>query len=265
MGVELSVVLVNYNGVSFLENCLRSIEKQLKTISYEIIVVDNNSNDESCEFLGTHFPKVILIQSKENLGFGRGNNVGVEKARGKYILLLNIDTILLFPLDEVLNILKENKEVGVVGIKMLNGQRQYIQGVGKFPNIANLFLMKKAFQFHPDFVSGNFSKKTYEVDWLTGSFLLMPKKVFEKVNGFDEDYFLYVEDVDLCKKIANIGFKRVFLSTITYIHFVGFNKKKNPLLIKGYRTFIKKHYSGIKKYLCLMSLKINEIVKAIKD
>lgn len=264
MNLELSVILVNYNGIQYLDACLKSVQQYLNEISYEIILIDNNSQDDSCKFIKENYSEVHLIESKNNNGFGKGNNLAVQEAKGEFLLLLNVDTVLQGQLKTVFNYLKNHKEIGALGINMWDGNKEYLQAAGQFPNPVNLFWMKKAFQFHKDFVSGQFSKELYEVDWLTGSFILMPKFVFTEIGGFDEDYFLYVEDVDFCKRIADLGYKRIFYSKQNYIHHVGFNKKKNPMLIDGYRLYINKHFNGFYKYLCLVILKINETVKIIK-
>ncbi|MCO6174794.1 glycosyltransferase family 2 protein [Flavobacterium sp. NRK F10] len=264
MSVELSVILVNYNGIQYLDACLKSIQQHLLEIDYEIILIDNNSQDESCTFIKENYPTICLIESRSNNGFGKGNNLAVQQAKGEYVLLLNIDTVLQDNLKPALDYVKTHKTVGALGINMLNGNKEYLQAVGQFPNLTNLFWMKRAFQFDDDFISGDFSKEIYEVDWLTGSFILMSKRIYDEIKGFDEDYFLYVEDVDFCKRIADLGYKRVFYSKQKYIHYVGFNKKKNPMLIKGYRLYIKKHFKGFYKYLCLGVLKINQSVKMIK-
>lgn len=264
MNVELSVILVNYNGVQYLEACLDSIQENLNGINFEIVLIDNNSQDDSCLFLKKNYPNVQLIESKENNGFGKGNNLAVQQAKGEYLLLLNVDTVLQDQLKVAFDYLKRHKEIGALGINMWNGNKEYLQAAGKFPNMVNLIWMKKAFQFHKDFISGQFSKQTYEVDWLTGSFILMPKFVYTEIGGFDEDYFLYVEDVDFCKRIADLGYKRIFYSKLNYVHYVGFNKKKNPMLINGYRLYINKHFKGIYKYLCLSALKANQTIKTIK-
>ena len=124
--------------------------------------------------------------------------------------------------------------------------------------------MNKLLQIGTEFNSGNFSNDKYEVDWLGGSFLLLRRETYDKINGFDEDYFLYVEDVDFSKRIANLGLKRIFLPNHNYVHFVGFTKAKNPMLIKGYEIYISKHFSGFDKLLVTVALKINKLVKSIK-
>ena len=265
MEIELSVIIVNYNGAKYLKQCLDSLYEKLKGIVFEIIIIDNNSADSSCEYILKNYPQVVLILSKENLGFGKGNNKAVQQANGNYLLLINNDTIVLDALLPVLNYLKSNKKIGLVGINMLNADRNYIPAAGNFPNFSNLFLMKKLLEISKEFKKGEFSKSSYEVDWLGGSFLLLSKSIYQQIEGFDEDYFMYVEDVDFCKKIANIGYKRVFLPNYSYIHFVGFTKAKNPKLIKGYEIYISKHYSGIKKLVVASALKINKFVKKLKS
>lgn len=265
MEKELSVIIVNYNGAKFFKDCLDSLYRNLAGINFEIIVLDNNSKDNSCDYLKSNFPEVKLIASTLNHGFGKGNNEAVKQAKGEYLLLINNDTIVLDQLLPVLEYLKSDESVGVVGINMLNGDKKYIPAAGNFPSVSNMFLMKKLLQINEEFVKGTFSKNEYEVDWLGGSFLMLPQKIYHQIGGFDEDYFLYVEDVDFCKKIADIGYKRVFLPRYSYIHYVGFTKAKNPMLIKGYEIYLSKHYSGIEKRLILSALKINKLVKKLKS
>jgi GT2 family glycosyltransferase len=147
---------------------------------------------------------------------------------------------------------------------MLDAKKEYLPVAGNFPNFNNMFQMKKLLEISDEFKKGNFSKDSYEVDWLSGSFLMMKTKTYKEINGFDEDYFLYVEDVDFCKRISDIGLKRIFLPNYRYIHFVGFNKSKNPMLVKGYEIYISKHFKGINKLVISLSLEINNLVKKLK-
>jgi GT2 family glycosyltransferase len=265
MTVELSVIIVNYNGKRFLQDCLDSLYRCLDNINFEIVVIDNNSTDDSCNFLQTDFPEVMLIQSSINLGFGKGNNKAVEHANGKYLLLINNDTVVLDPISPALDFLKSDKSIGVIGINMLNGDAQYLTAAGNFPNFKNMLRMKYLLQLSGDFKTQDFKRDSYDVDWLGGSFLLLKKETYTKIGGFDQDYFMYVEDVDLCRKIANLGLRRVFLPNLSYIHFVGFNKTKNPLLVKGYEIYIRKHFRGLKRKLLSLALFINKTVKRLKD
>ena len=264
MKTELSVIIVNYNGLKYLKECLESLTQKLSGIVFEIIIIDNYSKDQSCSYIKQNFPGIKLIESQINYGFGKGNNEAVKQASGEYLLLINNDTIVLDHLSLALEILKKDKSIGVLGINMLNANKEYIPAAGNFPNLRNMFQFQKLLDLGSEFQKGIFLRSHYEVDWLSGSFLMMPKKVFQEIKGFDEDYFMYVEDVDFCKKIADKGYKRVFLSTLNYIHFVGFSAKKNPMLVKGYKIYIKKHFIGLKKQLITLMLFINSTVKNIK-
>jgi GT2 family glycosyltransferase len=261
MNIELSVIIINYNGQKYLKECFEALAQKLSGITFEIIVLDNNSTDDSCNYLKQNFPNVILIESKINHGFGKGNNEAVKYAQGDYLLLLNNDTIVLDNLHPVLEFLKSDKTIGTIGINMLNAEKEYIPVAGNFPNVENMFRLKKLLDLGEEFKTGKFSKEFFEVDWLGGSFLMMAKKLYNEINGFDEDYFMYVEDVDFCKKIADSGYKRIFMPNYRYIHFIGFSNAKNPLLIKGYKIYISKHLKGVIKMLSLAALEINKLVK----
>lgn len=264
MTTELSVIIVNYNGLNYLKECLESLTQKLAGIAFEIIIIDNNSKDESCNFIKANFQEIKLIESSINYGFGKGNNEAVKQAQGNYLLLINNDTIVLDNLKPVLDYLKSDQKIGVLGIKMLNGEKEYIPAAGNFPNYRNMFQFKKLLDLGTEFKTGIFQKNQYEVDWLAGSFLMIPKKIYQEINGFDEDYFMYVEDVDFCKKIANKGYKRIFMPAFNYIHFVGFSTKKNPMLVDGYKIYIKKHFSGVTKTIISFILFLNSVVKNIK-
>lgn len=264
MDIELSVIIVNYNGVSFFKKCFESLKDNLSGISFEIIVVDNDSKDNSCNFLRTHFPEVKLIASKENLGFGRGNNLGVENAQGKTILLLNNDTIIQNHLMPALKTLYKSDEIGIVSINMLNASKEYISAVGRFPSPFRLLKISFLNDTRNEFKTGKFSLSEYDVDWVSGAFMLIRKADYEAVNGFDADYFMYVEDVDLCKKMKNIGKKCVFQSNLSYIHFVGFNKSREYLLLKGYKIYASKHFYKTGYIIAKLMIFTNKFVKGIK-
>lgn len=262
--MELSIIIVNYNGLKYLKECFESLFQNLEGIAFEIIVIDNNSQDDSCSYIKDNFPTINLIESKINHGFGKGNNEAVKEAKGEYLLLINNDTIVLDQLKPVLELVKSDKNIGAIGINMLNGNKEYIPAAGNFPNFRNMFQFQKLLDLGIEFKRGKFSKEYYEVDWLGGSFLLLSQNTYTRIKGFDEDYFMYVEDVDFCKKIADIGLKRIFMPNVNYIHFVGFNSRKNPMLVKGYKIYIQKHFSGFKKSIILQILQINSFVKKLK-
>lgn len=262
--MELSVIIVNYNGLQFLQNCFDSLIQNLNEINYEIILFDNNSVDESKVFIKEKYPNVICIESNQNLGFGVGNNRAVSVAKGDYLLLINNDTIVLDALKPILEQLKSDNSIGVIGIKMLNKNKEYLQSAGNFPNPRNMFQLKNLLGLGKEFEFGVFKKYSYEVDWMAGSFLILSKQIYQEIDGFDNDYFMYVEDVDFCKKISDLGYKRIFLPAFSYIHFVGFSNSKNPQLIKGYEIYIAKHCKGLNRTFCQFALIINKYVKRLK-
>ncbi|WP_299012650.1 glycosyltransferase family 2 protein [uncultured Polaribacter sp.] len=257
--VLLSIIIVNYNGEQFLKDCITSINKCCKNISYEIIIVDNASSDNSFNVLKELNSEIKLIKSKENLGFAKGNNLGVAKSKGKFVLLLNNDTVLLSDITNSINILEENKDFGVLSIKMLDKNSNYAKSAGRFPTILNLLFFSKLFLNKNGFSDGNFSNKLLEVDWVQGSFLLLSRSLYLKVNGLDEDYFMYVEDVDFCKKIKKLDKKVVYQSNQSYLHFGGFNPSRKKLLIDGYLLYVKKHFT-IFKPLALLVLKFKKSI-----
>ena len=261
MSIQLSIVIVNYNGLKHLKTCFDSIDQNLTGISHEVILVDNNSTDNSCQYLEENYPDIRLIKSKENIGFGAGNNLGVSKAKGKAILLLNNDTILLDQLSWALDTLYQRSTHGIIAINMLNDEKKYLNAVGRFPTPLRLIRISFLNYNISVFKSGRFDKQQYYVDWVTGAFMLMRKEDFLEIGGFDTDYFMYVEDVDLCKKIETLGKKCVFLPNISYIHFVGFNTKREQLLIEGYRTYASKHFGKWGNFIANIALTINMVVK----
>ena len=261
MSIQLSIIIVNYNGLKHLKTCFDSIDQNLKGISHEVILVDNNSSDTSCQYLEENYPDIRLIKSKENIGFGAGNNLGVSKAKGEAILLLNNDTILLDQLSRALDTLYQMSTHGIVAINMLNDEKKYLNAVGRFPTPLRLIRISFLNYNTGVFKSGRFDKQQYFVDWVTGAFMLMRKEDFLKTGGFDTDYFMYVEDADLCKKMETLGKKCVFLPNISYIHFVGFNSKREQLLIEGYRTYASKHFGKWGNFIAKIALTINMVVK----
>lgn len=258
--MQLSIIIVNYNGKHFFKDCIESIHRYCSSFSFEIIVVDNNSTDGSQEYIRLNYPEIRLFAEVENLGFGKGNNLGVKKAKGKNILLLNNDTILLENLAPILEAVKK-EEIGIIGIKMLNGDKEYTPSVGKFPKPLGLLKLSTLNYQNEEFVNGDFTKKSYQVDWVSGSFMMIKKIDWNLVYGFDEDFFMYVEDVDLCKRMSDLGKKNIFLSNYTYIHFVGFNKSREIKLITGYKLYSSKHFNLVSSILAKFFLKINYAYK----
>ena len=259
---ELSIIIVNYNGKHYLKDCINSIILHCSSISYEIIIVDNNSSDGSIEYLQSNFPQVRLLTKTENLGFGKANNIGVKNSIGENILLLNNDTILLQDISPVIEVVKRN-EVGTVGAKMLNGKKKYTSSVGKFPTSFSLLKLANMNETRLEFLTGDFKENEYKVDWISGSFMMIERQDWDLIDGFDEDFFMYVEDVDFCKKLAYLKKEVIFMPSISYTHFVGFNKSREKNLIIGYWIYARKHFNFINAIIAKLSLTINYVYKKI--
>lgn len=261
----LSIIIVNYNGEKFLLNCLSSVQENCKGIAFEIIVVDNNSIDKSVDLIKNNFPEVILIQNHENLGFAKGNNIGVNQSKGDLILLLNNDTILLDPIFPAIELIRNDASIGIVGIKMLDEQNKFVASIGKFPKFYN-FIKLKTLQIDLSKIERRISgsqNQYIEVNWISGTFLLTTKEIWTQVKGLDESYFMYVEDVDFNKKVSALKKKSIFLSTLRFIHFGGFDKTRENLLRSSYKTYIRKHKKGIDLIASLLLLNMNLYFKNV--
>ena len=216
--INLSIVIVSYNTKKLLGECLKTVIRYTKGIEYEIIVVDNASTDGSRQIVKklSKRKKIILIENSKNLGFGQANNVGIKRSCGKYILLLNSDTeIKNNVLGEMVEWMNDNSNVGVAtcALKYPDGKVQATGGY--FPYLLKVFfwmlfiddipiLDRVIKPFHPmhgnlPFLKGDrFYAREREIDWVTGAFMFVRKEVFDKVGGFDKDYFMYTEETDLC-------------------------------------------------------------------
>jgi len=260
---ELSIVIVNYNAKKYLEQCLSFIYENTKKINFEIILIDNCSSDNSSEMVKREFPEVKLIQNAINKGFAKANNQAIIKSKGKYILLLNPDTIFLSNiLEELISFLERNKKVGIVAPRLLNKDLT-IQGSARaFPDITTAFFGRTSFltKLFPKskYVKKNilfkdelFMKDAKEVDWLSGAYMLIRSKAIKEVGLLDENYFMYFEDVDLCKRMWNNGWKVVYYPKAEIIHYVGGSTKnqKIALIIELHKSA----YIFYKKYNKKMS------------
>jgi O-antigen biosynthesis protein len=259
MHLQLSVIIVNYNVKLFLEQCLCSVQKAITGLQAEVIVVDNNSTDDSLAYLQPKFPWVRFIANTDNPGFGKANNQGVAIAKGDYILFLNPDT--LVPEDcfaQCLAFMEQHADAGALGIKMLDGSGHFLpESKRAFPSpltsffkltgMASLFPKSKLFaRYHLGHICKN---ENHEVDVLAGAFMLLRKKVVEQTGAFDEQFFMYGEDVDLSYRIQKAGWKNYYFADSSIIHFKGESTKKGSLnyvrmFYQAMSLFVKKHYGG---------------------
>lgn len=257
--MDLSIIIVNYNVKEFLQNLIHSIEKASLNLTKEILIVDNASDDGSVEFIKEKFPQIKLIANQKNLGFGKANNIGLKQANGKYILLINPDTLVAEDtFEKMIKFFESNSEAGLAGCKILNPDgslqlacRRSFPGpwtsFTKVTGLSNLFPNSKIFaRYNLTYLDEN---KTYEVDAISGSFMMMRKEVYEKVGGFDEQFFMYGEDLDLCYRIQKSGFKVYYVHSTQIIHYKGESTKRSSLdetkvFYNAMHLFVKKHLSS---------------------
>ncbi|SIQ28117.1 Glycosyltransferase, GT2 family [Chryseobacterium sp. RU37D] len=254
--MKLSVIIVNYNVTQLLKNCLLSLQKYLKEIDYEVIVIDNASTDSSWEDLIPEFPKVHFITSETNEGFSKANNKAIKATKGEYLLLLNPDTeIEGFYMNEILNFADSQENLGCLGVRMHDANGVFLpESKRSVPDMFNSF--EKLFT---NFKKNN-SKSYYrcdidenvvaEVDVITGAFLLIKKDVYEKIGGLDESYFMYGEDIDLCYTLLRNGFRNFYYGKSSILHHKGESTVKNDLYLERFygamHVFINKYYKESK-------------------
>ncbi len=254
---EISIIIVNYNVKHFLEQCLMAVEKAKHALNIEIIVVDNASVDGSQAMVKKKFPQVRLIENSKNLGFARANNLALKIAQGKYVLILNPDT--LIQEDTLLmlkNFLDEHPDVSAVGCKLINpdgsfqvASRRSIPtpwvAFTKIIGLSRIFPKSRIFgKYNLTYISPDIES---EVDVLSGSLMMIRKQIIDRVGYFDEDYFMYGEDIDLCYRIIKAGGKIYYTPKTKAIHYKGESTKKGEFsyitnFYSSMLIFINKHF-----------------------
>lgn len=223
---KLTIVILSFNTKKLLIDCLKSIPTNT---SWEIVIPDNGSTDGTLEEIPKLFPDVKFLQNEKNLGFAAGNNVALRKITTEYTLLLNPDTIVMpGAIETVLEFMEKNTTAGAATcrVELPDGSLDYSSHRG-FPDPVNSLLHFLGFKNISKYSSVNYPNYPHEIDSLTGAFALVRTKVGNQVGWFDEDYFWNGEDIDLCYKIKNEGFKIFFLPQIKIIHFKGSSAKSS--------------------------------------
>lgn len=255
--IKLSIIIVNYNSKLLLEKCLVSVKKETLKIDSEIIIVDNNSADGSKDFLPEKFTDVKFIFNKENLGFSKACNQGFKISSGKYVLFLNPDTILSENcLSDSILFFESHPDAGAIGVRMINDKGSFLKESKRgFPTpsasfyklfgLSAIFPRSKTFS---KYYEGHLSEKENNpVEVLSGAFMMARREVFEKLNGFDERFFMYGEDIDLSIRIIQAGYKNYYLGKITVTHLKGgsttYDNKHIQDFYEAMKLFVKKHYS----------------------
>ena len=254
--MQLSVIILNYNVRYFLELCVLSVQSALEHIEGEIIVVDNNSQDDSCKMMKQRFPNVKLIENKGNYGFPKGNNIGVAAAQGEYICILNPDTVVAEDtFTKVLAFAERQKDLGIVGVKLIDGAGNFLpeskRGVPTpFVAFTKMMGLYKAFpkvkvlgKYYAQHISEN---ETAKVDILVGAFMLMKHNLYLELGGFDENCFMYSDDIDLSYRMLLKGKSNYYYPKTTVMHFKGESTIKDGVYMKRFQEamefFYKKHF-----------------------
>lgn len=235
--MKLSIIILTYNSEKLIGPCLDSIYETIRDIDFEIIVIDNNSHDQTVEFLRRYYPGIKLTVNKENIGFARGVNQGIKKAKGKFLLLLNPDMrVFENTINRSLDYLEKNKDVGILGCQLLYPDMRLQASFGNFPSLFTEFLQATfLYKFLPwgrfiplNFLSRRRFEKIHQVDWLGGGFMMLRREVFKKIGLFDENFFMYLEDVDLCYRTKKVGFKIIYFPQVQVVHHHMASAKRDP-------------------------------------
>ncbi|MEO8515982.1 MAG: glycosyltransferase family 2 protein, partial [Flavobacterium sp.] len=256
--MQLSVIILNYNVRYFLEQCVLSVQKALENIEGEIIVIDNDSKDDSCEMMKQRFPNVKLIENPLNLGFPKGNNTGVAEAKGKYICILNPDTVVAEDtFEKVLNFAKSKSDLGIIGCKLIDGTGNFLPECKRsvptpwvaFTKIFGLYKsFPKSALFNQYYAQHLTENQTGKVDILVGAFMVMKRNLYLELGGFDENCFMYSDDIDLSYMVLKTGRSNYYFHETSVIHYKGESTVRDGTYMKRFREamqfFYKKHFGG---------------------
>ena len=252
--MQLSIIILNYNVRYFLELCVLSVQNAIQNIDAEIIVIDNHSQDYSCEMMKQRFPNVKLIENKENTGFPKGNNIGVNEAKGDYICILNPDTVVAEDtFTKVLAFAKKQNDIGIIGCKLIDGTGNFLPESKRgtptpfvaFTKITGLYkIFPKTFgKYYAQHLSENESGK---VEILVGAFMLMKRELYNEIGGFDENCFMYSDDIDLSYMCLKKGKSNYYFHETSVIHYKRESTIKDGIYMKrnqqAMNFFFKKHF-----------------------
>lgn len=228
MPPDLSIIIVSWNVRDLLRECLRSVEEGRGELDVEVILVDSASADGSAEMVAAEFPWVKLIARADNVGFPRGNNIGLAEARGRYLLLLNPDTrVIGDALSIMVNYLENHRDIGALGPQLLNTDGSVQSSRRRFPTLATGFFEGTWLEgLAPGVLRRYYAldlpyDATADVDWLNGACIMVPCRVYEEIGGMDEAYFMYSEELDWCRRIKTAGRRVVYHPEAQVLHHYG--------------------------------------------
>lgn len=273
----VTVLIVTYNSTEQISACLESVYKETRETHLEVIVVDNNSNDNTVEIVESNFPQVQLYAQKENLGFAKAVNFAASQAKTNHILLLNPDTVVLEgAIDKIVVFARENPQYGFYGGRTLKEDGITLERSSCWgqPTVWSLFLFASGLStifrdspvFDPESIGGWQRDSIREVGVITGCFMLASKEAWERIEGFDEHFWLYGEDADLAMRARKMGYHPVIFPESIVIHEIGQSSTSAQKMIWLYRgkvSLIKRHWSGFAKSSALFFLKFGVFIRSL--
>lgn len=277
--MKLSIIIVAWNVRDVLSDCLNSITQSLAAFPYEIIVVDNASTDGTADHIKNKFPAVRLVENKANQGFAAANNQGAAIANGQYLLILNPDTILFdHTLSKMVDFMDSNPAIAMCGPHILNEDKSLQKSVRNFPSWRGAFYRYTVLKYMGLFKS-HFTRwhnrqfdydKQADVEQIIGAAMLIRKEIFEKIGRFDERFFMYYEEVDLCKRLKDCGFRVVYCPDIQLIHLGGKSAKQIPaktryMSLQSLLRYFKRHSSYFAYCVLSMLLKLGVLSRQLYE
>ncbi|QBQ54400.1 glycosyltransferase family 2 protein [Nitrosococcus wardiae] len=252
--ISVSVIIVSYNTRNLLQECLRSVIRNTKDLDYEIIVVDNQSADGSIDMIRSGFPNVHLIANTANHGFAKANNQALAVAKGEYIFFLNPDTIVLNDaLAQLFSFCQSDSRIAVVGPRLYQCYaREHHPSIRMFSQPILVILSWLPFSRWILYVHHYYiirRNQIQDVDWLVGAAFMMPRRILDKIGYFDERYFVYSEEEDLCLRAHKAGYRVVYYPPAEVVHLKGKSSEQEPIQASRYfweskLAFFYKYYSS---------------------
>jgi GT2 family glycosyltransferase len=245
---SLSIIIVNYFTSKYLKACLKTLYKHTKGIGFEVVIVDNSMNSDELlklKKLEKLHRSLTIIANDKNCGFGAANNLGAKRAKGKYLLLLNPDTELVDnSIPKMLKLIKCHKELGALTCLLYQSDQKTLQRAffGKFQNLASLTIRRYNYQ------KVDLGREFFYTDIVTGAALMIKKSLFESIGRFDERFFMYLEDDDLCKRISDLGYRNAVLCRAKIIHHEGVSSTKkirSKHYYQSQKLFFRKHNGAL--------------------
>jgi len=274
---DVSVIIVSYNTRDVLRNCLCSVFSETRKISFEVIVVDNDSRDGSAEMVADEFPQAVLVRNRDNRGFAAANNQGIRISRGGYVLLLNSDTVIIDgAIDKSFEFAETLPDAGVVGCKARNDDGSLQHTCQMYPGLLNLFILAagfaRALPNHRFFGRADMTwwdhNEIREVNFVAGCFMLVRRAAIEQVGVMDSNYFMYAEEVDWCLRFSRAGWRVIYYPFAEFYHLLGESGKSSVKRMRLERRksllyFFSKNYGPVKALAANYLFVFNDFLRLV--